>query len=113
MPKLATIARALIALLASCLLLAVTACDDGGGDDGEGGDPDGGDSDVDSDTGECSAVEWGSGLKIGEKVSNWAMSGYIDNDGDGVVEELEVDYDFELIHCTGKQSMVLIYGDTS
>jgi hypothetical protein len=97
-------------MLAATLLFAVSCGDDD--DDAGGGDTDT-DSDSDSDTGECSPVEWGSGLIIDQAVSNWSQTGYIDSDLDGVVEQQEVEFTLEDVHCTGKESMVVIYGDTS
>lgn len=98
------------ALSLGLLLALTTAC----GDDDDSGGTDGGtDTDADTDTGPCSEVEWGSGLKTGDAVSNWVQSGYIDGDLDGVVEQEEVEFDLDLIHCSGKESMVIVYGDTS
>ena len=71
------------------------------------------DADTGADTGDCTDIEWGSGLKIGEAVSNWVQTGYIDSNLDGVVEQEEVEFDLDLIRCTGKESMVIVYGDTS
>ena len=103
------------ALALGLLIGLATACGDDD-DSGGGGDTDtdtDADTDTDTDADECEEVEWGSGLKIGEAVSNWSQSGYIDSDLDGVVEQEEVEFDLELIHCTGKEAMVIIYGDTS
>jgi hypothetical protein len=98
------------ALVLGLALCGTLACGDD--DDDAGGDTDT-DGDTDSNTGECSAVAWGSGLNNGEAVSNWIQFGYIDSDLDGFVEQEEVQFDLELIHCTGKESMVIVYGDTS
>jgi len=103
----------LAALVSLGLLVALApACDDD--DDGAGGDSDTDtDTDTDTDADQCEDIEWGSGLKVGEAVSNWVQSGYIDSDLDGVVEQEEVEFDLDLIRCTGKESMVIVYGDTS
>jgi hypothetical protein len=82
------------------------------GDDDDGASDDAG-TDTDTDSDVCEEIEWGSGLKAGETVSNWVQSGYIDADLDGVVEQEEIEFDFELIHCTGKEALVIVYGDTS
>ena len=74
------------------------------------------DSDADSDTGtsdDCTAIAWGSGFTLGEPVSNWSFSGYIDSDDDGFVEQVEVDFTLEDIGCSGKQSVVYFIGDTT
>jgi hypothetical protein len=106
---------ACICLVAACTLLA--ACDDeiapfgggGGLDDGTTG----GDSDSDADVDECTDVAWGSGLTIGEPVANWSQSGYIDGDGDYVIEEDEVEFTLEDINCAGHNAIVVLIGDTS
>lgn len=101
-----------IALLAVVLNWGLVACSDDD-DDNSGTD---GDTDTDTGTGSevCTApFEWGSSLIKDHVVGNWTFNGYIDADGDGVVEQEAVDFDLELIHCTGKQSLVLAMGDTS
>lgn len=87
------------------------SCDDGGAG-GEGGD---GGSDASGDTDDCEAVEWGAETAFteGMPVGNWIHDGYIDGDGDGFVEEVEVEFSLEDIHCAGYQSIVLMVGDTT
>lgn len=132
--------RPAVAVLA-IVFLALAACDDGSvhepdGDDDDNDDDDAvagdadadsdadgdGDADTDSDTdadtdsdtdGDCPAVTWGAGLNIGQPVANWSQSGYIDGNDDGVVEQVEVDFDLEQIHCTGKEALIVVVGDTS
>jgi hypothetical protein len=113
--------RSLGSLLIAALWLGTLSCQrapadvvDGGADAGSDSDADTGvDTDADSDTGECPEVEWGSGLEVGQPVANWQHSGFIDSDDDGVVEEEEVAFSLWQIHCTGKQSLVVMVGDTS
>jgi len=96
-------------------LLATAACDEGGGgsplDDGLPGTDTDADSDGDAD--ECTEVAWGSGLEVGQPVANWTQSGYIDDNGDGVAEEEEVEFSLEDINCDGVDSIVLIIGSTT
>jgi hypothetical protein len=62
----------------------------------------------------CTApFAWGSGLVVDETVENWQFTGYMDSNGDGVVEPEEVTFDMEDIHCTGKQSVVFVLVDTT
>ena len=85
---------------------------DGDSDGDSDGDTDG-DTDGDSDgDGDCPDVAWGSGLEIGQIVANWTQSGYIDSDGDGTVEQTEVNFSLDDIHCD-VQSIVLIIGAKS
>lgn len=104
------------AMLCICTIavwgLSQIACDEenpfGVGDGLTGGGADaggGGDS--------CTEIEWGTGFAVGEVVANWEHTGYIDDDGDGVVEEEEVEFNLEDVHCSGAKTMVLIIGDTS
>jgi hypothetical protein len=86
------------------------ACDDGGGA-GDGGT----DTDTDTDTDVCAPVEWGelADFTEGLPVGNWVHRGYIDGDQDGFVEEVEVEFSLEDIHCAGYESIVLMVGDTT
>jgi len=105
--------RLVAAFMLGSLIAFATACAD---DDDSGGSGDADtdtDTDTDTDADECIEIEWGSGLKEGEAVSNWVQTGYVDADLDGVVEQEEVEFDLNLIHCTGKEAMVIVYGDTS
>lgn len=103
-------------ILAALLALGLAACDGDDGDDDDGPATDGGvdGGDTDSADDECTApFEWGSGLEQYEIPGNWEFTGYFDQDGDGVVEQEEVTFTLEDIHCTGLQSLVVIVGDTS
>ncbi|MCP4605491.1 MAG: hypothetical protein GY847_34055 [Proteobacteria bacterium] len=75
------------------------------------------DSDSDKDNGagfECkNSVKWGRGIRVGKPIANWSLPGYVDSDGDFVVEQENVIFNMAQIHCTGKQSAVLITGDTT
>ncbi|MDD5307895.1 MAG: hypothetical protein PHU25_11295 [Deltaproteobacteria bacterium] len=77
-----------------------------------GGDSDS-DSDSDSDTADCTPVTWGGGLKVGTPVANWSFNGYIDQNGDGIVETTAVDFDLAYIRCTHKRALVFMLDDTS
>ena len=111
-----------------CALLIGWACDDPTDDDvplddDDAGDDDAGDDDTgdddagDDDSGEpCEpTIEWGFGgnFQVGEVVGNWSLSGYVDSDQDGVVEETEVAFDLEDLHCAGYQSVALVAGDST
>jgi hypothetical protein len=103
-------------LLLAALPLAAAAwgCADDDDDDGTGGD---GDTDTETDTGtgdECVApFEWGDSFEKNEVIANWSFTGYIDADGDGIVEQEEVGFDMDTIHCLGLQSIVLAISDTT
>jgi hypothetical protein len=112
-----TMLRLLVWAAAALLALGVAACEEGDDDDDgtgpDAGGADGGDSDADSDADVCEPpFEWGSGLEQYEIPANWELTGYIDADGDGLVEEEEVEFTLEDIHCMGVQSLVVIVGDT-
>lgn len=97
---------------------------DGGGDDGDdGGGTDGGNSDGSGSDGgtDChDDVDWGNAgagstpidQDIGQVIANWSHTGYIDQDGDGIVEPELVPFTMEDVHCTGKRSMLVLMGDT-
>jgi hypothetical protein len=108
----------IVPLLAAGLaaLFATAACDDDGGgsplDDGTPPDADT-DGDADGDADECSEVTWGSGLTVGEPVANWTQTGYVDANGDGIVEQDEVEFTLEDINCDGVDSIVLMIGSTT
>lgn len=111
------------------------AGDDGGSDDGDDdgetdgqgnddGSSDGGASDSgDSDTSgtDChNDIDWGNAgagntpidQDVGQVIANWSHTGYIDQDGDGIVETEQVSFNMEDVHCTGKKSMLVLMGDT-
>jgi hypothetical protein len=104
-------------LLCICIAAAwaflAASCDDSrdyGDDDDDDGDTE---SEEDTGTGECSQVAWGGGCSVGNPVGNWSItSGYMDSDLDGVIEEEEVSFTLEEIHCAGVQSLVFVAGDT-
>jgi len=98
-----TVATGLVALFAA------TACDKGGG----GSPLDDGVPDGDTDTepvNDCTEIAWGNGLTVGAPVANWTQTGYIDGDGDGVVEQEEVEFSLEDVNCDGVDTIVLIIG---
>jgi hypothetical protein len=118
-----------IVVLAVAALFAGACGDDGGAT----GDPDASDTDSDSDTDvdtdsdtdtdtdvdtddEChDDITWGfaSMMTVGEVVGNWVHTGYVDADKDGFVEESEVAFDLEDIHCADYQSLVVIIGSNT
>jgi hypothetical protein len=95
-------------MVAAALLPACSGSSSG--DDDTGTDAGG---DAGSDTENCTPVAWGSGLTVGTPVADWSFNGYIDQDGDGVVETTAVAFDLEDIHCTLKCALVVIIGDTA
>jgi hypothetical protein len=97
-------------------LFAATACDEGDGGGGSGLDDGLPPGDTDSDTepaDQCTEVAWGSGLTEGEPVANWTQTGYVDGNGDGVVEQEEVEFSLEDVNCDGVDSIVLMIGSTT
>ena len=87
-----------------------------GDDDATDGDDDTTAGDDDDTTEPCEpSVEWGFGgeFTVGEAVGNWALAGYVDSDGDGQVEEVEVDFNLEDVHCAGHRTLVLVAGDST
>jgi len=89
---------------------------DSDGDSDTDGDTDSdadSDSDTDTDSDECAPVVWGWGFDIGQVPANWSLSGYVDGNDDGVVEQVQVPFTLEDIHCSGKQSLHLIIGSAS
>lgn len=95
------------------LAFVLGACADDAAGGGDGADTDTG-TESDTGTGECVAsFEWSGAWEQGQVVGNWEFSGYVDGDGDGVVEEELVEFDMNYIHCQGKQSIVLTVADTT
>lgn len=111
--------KLIVPLLAAGLvaLFATAACDGGGGgsplDDGLPGSDSDGDGDSDGDVDECTEIAWGSGLEVGQPVANWTQTGYIDSNGDGVVEQEEVTFSLEDVNCDGVDTIVLLIGSTT
>jgi hypothetical protein len=117
----------LVLLAVSVAVWTLVACDDdvrnySGSDSDSDSDSDGdsdsdadSDSDSDSDGDECLPITWGSGSTVGNPVANWSQTGYIDGDGDGVVEQTEVTFNLEDVRCSTNRpkSMVVIIGDTT
>jgi hypothetical protein len=46
-------------------------------------------------------------------VANWTQAGYLDANGDGLVEEEEVEFSLQDINCDGVDSIVLMIGSTT
>jgi hypothetical protein len=95
--------------------VVAAACDEGGGEGSalDNGLPPGDTDDSDVDVDDCTDVAWGSGLEVGETVANWTQTGYIDSNGDGVVEQEEVEFSLEDVNCDGVDAMVLIIGSST
>ena len=55
----------------------------------------------------------GSGCNVGNTVGNWNLDGYADTNGDNTVEKQDTTVSLADIHCTGKQSLIVVVGDTS
>ena len=90
--------------------------DDDTGDDDVADDDDTGGDDDDDTTAPCEPdIEWGFGgaYVVGEVVGNWSLAGYVDGDRDGMVEEVEVPFDLEDIHCAGYRSVAVVAGDST
>ena len=82
-------------------------------------DPPDGDDDTavaDDDTaGVCEGITWGpaSAFTVGDPVGNWALQGYVDDDGDGIVEAVDAPFTLQDIQCRGHESLVVVVGDTT
>ncbi len=71
------------------------------------------DSDSDSDADMCEPVEWDSGLVKGKVIENWQLTGFLDSDGDHIVEQNDIAFTMEELHCSGKQAVLLTMGDST
>ncbi len=65
------------------------------------------------DSDNCAPFSWGTGLGLGKPVANWHQSGFMDADLDGTIEQEEVEFTLDDIHCLGLQSIVLTVGDST
>jgi hypothetical protein len=99
----------LVALLAALLLAA--ACDEGPGELGGDGLDDG-TNDTGANTSDCTSIEWGSGLNVGQTVANWTQPGYVGKNGGFEIDKSEVEFSLEDVNCDGHQAIVLMIGDT-
>jgi hypothetical protein len=61
----------------------------------------------------CTEIAWGSGLTVGQPVANWTQTGYVDSNGDGTVEQEEVEFSLEDVNCDGADTIVVIVGSTT
>lgn len=59
---------------------------------------------------DCSKIKWGDRLKEGEIIARGDVSGYIDTDGDGLVEEKLRDAGMCQMHLSGKRCGLMMYG---
>ena len=73
------------------------------------------DDDDDDTTAPCEGIEWGaaSAFTVGEKVGNWALQGYVDADGDGAVDAVDVPFTLHDVQCRGHEALVIVVGDTT
>lgn len=69
---------------------------------GTGADP--------NDRRDCAKIKWGKRLKEGGIVSRGDVSGYMDADGDGLVEEKLRDVGMCQMHLSGKRCGLMVYG---
>ncbi len=72
--------------------------------------------DDDDDTTEpCDGITWGaaSAFTVGEPVGNWALHGYVDEDGDGAVDRIETPFTLQDIQCRGHEALLIVVGDTT
>jgi len=71
--------------------------------------------DDDTTTEPCDGITWGaaSAFTVGEPVGNWALHGYVDEDGDGAVEQVETPFTMQDIQCRGHEAVVIVVGDTT
>jgi hypothetical protein len=71
--------------------------------------------DDDTTTEPCDGITWGaaSAFTVGEPVGNWALHGYVDEDGDGAVDQVETPFTMQDIQCRGHEAVVIVVGDTT
>lgn len=106
--------RALPGLAAALWLVACSSSPPA--DDDTAGVPDDDSTGVDDDTAEpCEGIAWGpaSAFTVGDPVGNWALHGYVDSDGDGVVEVTETSFTLQDVQCQGHESLAVVVGDTT
>lgn len=58
---------------------------------------------------DCEKVAWGSELKEDTVITRGNVKGYVDTDGDGVVEQTEQDAGMCQLHETGKKCGLVLY----
>lgn len=59
---------------------------------------------------DCAKIKWGDRLKEGEIISRGDVRGYMDADGDGLVEEKLRDVGMCQMHLSGKRCGLMVYG---
>lgn len=59
---------------------------------------------------DCSKIKWGKRLKEGAIISRGDVTGYMDTDGDGLVEEKLRDVGMCQLHLSGKRCGLVVYG---
>lgn len=104
------------ATVAALALAGCTASPTGDDDDTTAADDDDTTAADDDDTTEpCEGITWGaaSAFTVGEPVGNWALHGYVDEDGDGIVDQVEIPFTMQDIQCQGHEAVVIVVGDTT
>lgn len=63
---------------------------------------------------DCDKIQWGNGRSLveGEIIPRTDAKGFVDKDGDNVIEETETDADMCQLHMSGRKCGFIIYGDT-
>lgn len=63
---------------------------------------------------DCSKIQWGSGSSLveGNIIPRTDAKGFVDKDGDNVIDETETDADMCQLHLSGRKCGFIIYGDT-
>lgn len=59
---------------------------------------------------DCSKIKWGDRLKEGAIIARGDVTGYLDSDGDGLVEEKLRDVGMCQMHLSGKRCGLMVYG---
>jgi hypothetical protein len=107
---------ALLAALALAGCPSAPPADDDTTDEPTDDDDTTGEQPDDDDTTEpCEGITWGaaSAFTVGEQVGNWALHGYVDADGDGIVDAVETPFTLQDIQCRGHESLMVVVGDTT
>ena len=100
--------RTSLGLLGALALAACSSAPPAGDDDDQ--------IPTDDDTaGDCEGIDWGlaSAYTVGQPVGNWALQGYVDGDGDGLVDAEEIAAALQDVQCRGHESLVVVAGDST
>jgi len=69
------------------------------------------DTNTDIDSGDCADVDWGEGCGDAGPIGNLPFSGYADETGDHLVEQIKTTISMADLHCSGAKSLVVLVGD--